>query len=130
MYAVTPRSSLAAAGSWILRCPQQPLGVSARDAVRGVGPQHAAELGDELRLVELLDQGVRRPPAAALMLRHGEMALRHRSHLRKMGDAYRLPPGSKRSKPRPHGAGGLAADSCVDLVENHRRRLVQSGWDP
>jgi hypothetical protein len=111
MYAVTPRSGLAAGGSWILRCPQQALCVPARGEVCGVGAKHPAELANEPRLVQLLDHGVCGVSAIALMLRHGEMALRHRSHLRQMRYADRLALVRKRAKPRADRASRVPADA-------------------
>ena len=94
--------------------------------VRGLGAEHPAELLDDRRRPRARStRGERRLASERLL--DPEVALGQRRDLRQVGDAEHLARLAERAQPLADGAGGLAADAGVDLVEHERRRLARAG---
>src|SRR5436190_11486664 len=116
--------SSSAAGSALDRAAsaEKRLGVPAGAGVLGVGPQHPAELLDDLTALELRHRRAREILGAGLL--DPEVTVGERSDLRQVGDAENLPATAERAQLLAHRARRVAADARVDLVEDERARTA------
>jgi len=87
--------------------------------------QHPRQFGYLLFLLKQIDYG----PGAAVFhpFFHLEMEISAGSDLRQMGNAHHLMMPCQFADLPGHGLGRLPADTCVDLIENHRIDLIPPG---
>src|SRR5436305_10620720 len=122
-----PHNGIVAAGRApdLSGCPQQLASVLARGSVSVACAEHPHQLGDDTVARELGHRG----PCGATggPFFDLEMAIGERSDLRQVGDAQDLPPLRQRPEMLANGAGGVAADARVDLVEHEHRLEARLG---
>src|SRR3954453_11250514 len=90
--------------------------------VRGVGPEHPAQLLDDFCAFELGDG--RAGEVIGTRLLDAEVSLGERRDLRQVRDAEHLTAAPERAQLLAHGASGVTANAGVDLVEHERARAA------
>ena len=93
--------------------------MAVRRLVAIIPAKHPNDLRDQGVAVDPLYDGPRLPSSNLLL--DPEVGPRERCDLRKVGDAEHLALGSEIPKPLPHRARSVAADACIDLVEDEGR---------